>query len=120
MDEEGVSRVSWDAALQQTDIIGECTDILSFEQVISVFEDNILELCSSESDLEIVINKISLSMLPVQSEGSDEIIAVPVWDFRGYSYDPNDSEEMQRESEYNADRTSYFTLNALDGSLINR
>ncbi len=120
VDEEGVSRVSWDSALQQSDIIDEYTEILSFEQIISVFEDDILQLYESESDLEIVINKISLSMLPVNAEGSDDIIAVPVWDFRGYDYDPNDTEEMERESKYNVDKTSYFTINALDGSLINR
>ena len=120
VDEDGVSRLSWDAALEQMDIVEEYTDILSFEQIISIFEDSILELYGNDRNLEIVINTISLSMLPVKAEGSDEIISIPVWDFRGYSYDPNDVEEKERVAKYNVDRTSFFTINALDGSLIDR
>ena len=120
VDEDGVSRLSWDAALEQTDIVKEYTDILSFEQIISIFEDSILELYGNDRDLEMVINTISLSMLPVKVEGSDEIISIPVWDFRGYSYDPNDAEEKERVAKYNVDRTSYLTINAVDGSLVKR
>jgi len=120
VDESGVLKVSWDPILQQTENLNEYTDIMSFEDIVSVFDEMILEVYSQADNLDIVINKISLSMLPVTMEGSDDIITVPVWDFRGYSYDPNDVERKNKLDAWNSDNTSFLTINAIDGSLVDR
>ncbi len=120
VDESGVLKFSWRGIMHETEILNEYSDIMNFEDIVSIFDEKILEAYSQVDNIEIVINKISLSMLPVIVEGSDEIITVPVWDFRGYSYDPNDIERKNKVVAGNSSLTSFLTINAIDGTIINR
>lgn len=71
------------------------------------------------------ITNIYLStMYIVNKNNNEEYITVPVWDFCGYSYSENMPEnslynlkKIDKESVY---KTTYLTLNAVDGSIISR
>lgn len=119
VDDSGVVKFTWDPVTKM-EILEEYTDIMSFTDIISVFDEKVLQVYSEAENMGIVINKISLSTLPVIMEGSDETITIPVWDFRGYSYDPANAEHKAEKDAANTDTMSFLTINALDGSLIDR
>ena len=57
--------------------------------------------------------------MPVETGVGDEMKTIPVWDFIGYHYDAGDMEEKQKLIDSNVE-FSYLTINAADGSLIDR
>jgi hypothetical protein len=119
VDDSGVVKFTWDP-VKKMEILEEYTDIMSFGDIISVFDEKVLQVYSEAENMGIVINKISLSMLPVIMEGSDETVTIPVWDFRGYSYDPANAEQKYEKDAANTATMSFLTINALDGSLVDR
>jgi len=125
VDETGIIHFSWDSPKTVVKELDENVEIMDFDQVIETFEQKILYTLYMEGDeqREIHINTISLSLMPVKKQDSTQTVTVPVWDFRGYYFDPND--EVWKNSaaamgESGSNYSSFLTINAIDGSIISR
>ncbi|MCL1917306.1 MAG: DUF6034 family protein [Peptococcaceae bacterium] len=123
-------------------------DVLDiFRNQIPVIYDNVYTLRQSQNPsnlrqrLHLVIHQIKLGMMQVPRYGHEgEYLIIPVWDFYGYdlrdyggsdnmetnnSHDPDDLSldsvhYLLLESQENSRYMSYLTINAIDGSIINR
>lgn len=123
VDESGVIAFDWSNITQQTEVLDDDVSIISFDKVIEIFEDNIFQKVyrkQKDLGLEVVIDKITLSLYPVKMKGSDSFVTVPVWDFRGYCYAKNDEDSEDTLIEANRWFDSYLTINAIDGSIVDR
>lgn len=148
--EEGLSTFMWNEPMTVDSILAENVKLISYEEAIKIFKDKVflnssllstdisegkepIETADTEpsskedSDLKMAgtekqkadtenmkckIDEIKLGLMRVKNQDSDgEYTLVPVWDFYGsYSY----SEEGPNEP------MSFLTINAMDGSIIDR
>ena len=120
VDESGVIGFNWNNVMKQDELLDDSLDIMGFDRIIEIAESQLQnQSYKKDGDLEIVISEISLSLMPVETGNENEIKTIPVWDFIGYHYSNGDLEEKQKMIELNVE-FSYLTINAVDGSLINR
>lgn len=133
VDDTGVFAVTHNQPSEITDKIGSNVAILPFKNIYEKFKSQISIANSwiENSDYEnmtFYINKIKLGYAKVIQPNSNlDYITVPAWDFYGYfkvKYvrgieEPalNENNEFTSESNY---ALSFLTLNAIDGSVINR
>jgi hypothetical protein len=114
VDDSGIVFFDWKNPTTSNGILNENVQLLPFEKIKEIFENNIFYHYfyeSNEGSLDIFIDKIVLSYFvqPVM-DSNDEYMAIPVWDFIN-----------EGSGEYNSGRAStYLTINAIDGSVINR
>lgn len=123
VDESGVIAFNWDNSTQQTEVLDDDVSIISFDEVIEIFENNIFQKVyreQKELGLEVVIEKITLSLYPVKMKGSKSFVTVPVYDFVGYCYVQNDADNEDTLIEANRWFDSFLTINAIDGSIVDR
>lgn len=119
VDDSGVIGISWDRFTEFKETLDDDVSIMSFDEIKSVFEKQMpLQVYSENTNLEIVIKKVSLTLMPVLMKNSKDMVTVPVWNFLGYHYNPDDMEQKQKAIDANFLRT-YLTINAIDGSVIN-
>jgi len=123
VDDTGVISFAWEHPKTKISEVDEDVEIMDFDSIIDIFEQKILYTLYMDGDAqrEVHINNITLSLMPVKKMNSPQTVLVPVWDFRGYYFDPNDevwrnSANVKGESDY----FSFLTLNAIDGSIIDR
>ena len=119
VDNDGVAQLVWDGMNNVVEVLDEDVHILSFDEVMQIFEEKLGLHIGAENQTNVVISKVSLDcmILPVKNDLSKGV-AVPVWNFRGYHYE-NDKEKEKRER-LNTEHWSYLTINAVDGSIISR
>lgn len=97
-------------------------ELLPFKDIQQIFERQIKiagawENSSSLIDRQLKINKVRLGLCRIAMRNNpDEYIIVPVWDFFGESHEKYPNEEFTE----NMYRHSYLTINAIDGSIIDR
>lgn len=143
---DGIVGFSWNNPMEVVAVENENTPLLPFEEVSQRMEEQIknttasLSMGDPESDGQrILVDRITLSYLMTRKpDNPDEYYFVPVWDACGnifYHY-PDDYpdntsnhyvvDENRERAEYNMDEiwgqqpVSLVTLNAADGSVINR
>ena len=114
VDDSGVIFFDWKNPTYSDGLISENVELLDFEKIKEIFSSQIFYhqfYQGSEGSLDIYIDKIVLSYFiePVINS-NDEYIAIPVWDFIN-----------EGSGTYNSGQAStYLTINAIDGSVINR
>jgi hypothetical protein len=118
----GAVRFSWENIGTLTDTDNENVTLLPWEDIqetaIQQFRIKTIDLYlmgDDQGEMTIEINRITLGMMRVaKKDSSGEYMYVPVWDFFGnYIY--------QRESDSYSERAcSMLTINATDGSIIDR
>lgn len=119
VDESGVIDIYWDNLTECKETLDSDVEIMSFDEIKSVFEKQMpLQVYSENANLEIVIKKVSLTLMPVLMKNSKDMVTVPVWNFLGYHYNPDDMEQKQKTIDANF-LCTYLTINAIDGSVIN-
>ena len=120
VDESGVIRIDWRDPVAIGEVLDDNVSIMAFDELIELAKRQLeMQSYSSDTALEIVITDISLSLMPVKMQDSRDKLTVPVWDFMGYHYDPNDAQAKQEAADMDF-RYSYLTINAIDGSIIDR
>lgn len=141
---EGVILFQWWTPLQISEMKNESTSMLKFEDIQEVFRkqiilDNIdtsVSVVASSYDLSvlenhIVIEKAKLGLMRVLRQGKlGEYLMIPVWDFYGYETVKFENPQAAREMQFDVDDNgecvvkkmyqSYLTINAIDGSIIDR
>ena len=142
--EEGVISLIWGLPTKTGATISENVELLKFEDIQGIFNKQIImDNVRYEMDMafetngfivegrKIVIDEARLGLMCVSRQGHDgESLMIPVWDFYGSEYiklqNPYEANKMGFETnsddEYVTDSLgkSYLTLNAMDGSVINR
>ena len=122
VDETGVIRFSIHNVKKELSLINSDVKIMSFDETLEIFETKLLHtLYVPEGNTkEVYITDISLSLMLLSKKNSKEMVSVPVWDFKGYSFDPNNEKEKVNVLRNKNNSSSFLTLNAVDGSIIDR
>ena len=85
--------------------------LIDVEQAKSLLEQQITRVIKGENrDQQIFINQVKLSFFYLRSQNDNALQIVPVWDLIGV--------ELSENSE--SDVMSFVTINAIDGSVLNR
>ena len=119
-------------------VVKECqTALMSFDEIASIAntmlpvvvvgpkETSLVELDhinGFDTHMDVEITKVSLTLMRIRDKGSLQGTIVPVWDFWGTWnwYEPGDgaSDSMRKGANYTTQ--PMLTLNAIDGSVVNR
>lgn len=128
--------IRWNYPSAMGNTVKENVALLSFEQVQGIVRDTLqyyvpdFPLWEGVQHRTLVIERMVLGMMRVKVvDSADEYVLIPVWDCFGYIIDHYAS---QSTSEYVLDQNnnvkidepggvgSFFTINAIDGSIIDR
>lgn len=124
-DEKGFTDFQWRGPCTIEKVSNDTVFLLPFSEIQNVFEEMMVKVKSEEyedTDIKVTyqIHEIRLGYMRVREKGdASEGSLIPVWDFFG-------SESLQYlEDEYNSSiegiaYESQFTINAMDGTIIDR
>ena len=123
-DENGVAAFKYANPYAVSDIVVEKTNLLSFDDILEVFNkritvyhNNLIDGTRDALQKEYNITNIRLGLVSIKEENADSGLLVPAWDFLGYErYWENENESLS----YTNELHSFLTINAIDGSIINR
>ena len=104
------------------------SELLPFSKIIEIFE-KMAVIVGNEVDynnmwedsggIEYHITSVRLGLVSVREQNGDTGLLVPAWDFLGY-----ERGRMSAESEWSTvgenELTSFLTINAVDGNIIER
>ena len=114
--EDGIFQIRYDNPLQIGELLEAKTNLLPFEQILDIFgKVGPLKYAAYESNENngIQINQVVLGYMHLQMRDQpSRYMMVPVWDFFG-----SRTIGMER---YDYANQSLFTINALDGTVIDR
>ena len=117
INDDGIVAFNYNAPLTVTDTVVEQAAIKPFEEVKNTFEKMVMVDNASEEggpDWNIQIDRVILGYARVsEADSYDTGLLVPVWDFKGSM---KDQFGMDWEMRYG----SILTINAIDGSIIDR
>ncbi len=120
VDDTGIVRFEWYNPSAVTSILSDQVTLLPFADIAERAKNNIFykNYTAYGSTADIYINRIELNMMRImRKDKPSEYLIVPVWDFIGDVKQSFEGEEPRLSSFQ--DR-SYVTINAIDGSWINR
>ena len=126
VNDNGVEFFQYSGPVDVLEIVMQNTQLLGFPDIQAIFEkmivivNNTVDSDSQESTvrLEYHISEIILGLMCVREQNCDTGLLIPVWDFRGYEYVSGDIEGSYL-VESNGYK-SFLTINAIDGSIIDR
>jgi hypothetical protein len=116
-----IVELSVESDISLKDTVNENAKLLDLDQILNLFKKDVMLMrWSSQADLKMTfnINTIRLSLMLVrQKDSPDELMLLPVWDFIGTeTWHYSDGNE----STTSFSNASFLTLNAVDGSVIDR
>lgn len=138
VDNQGVWYVGWDSPSDLKEELNANVALLSFERILEVFQTQAQnQFVYSEHDAEYLtqcayeIDRVALNYMAVAKEGTqDEYLLIPVWDFYGRTVLTYSDAYYASDGQYDLDDNnqrviqnpnySYMTINALDGTIIDR
>ncbi len=114
VDDDGIIGVDYSAPIEITDTVVEKAILKKFDEVKETFEKMVTAIYAENTPenakKEIEVTDIRLGYAIISEEGSfDTGLLVPVWDFNGIIKQYGRTEEK-----------SIMTINAIDGTVINR
>lgn len=125
VDDEGIFALIWNAPYTVEEVVNERATMLPFERIEQIFVD-IMPLKYGQygqqydksdiaDDVEISVQKITLGLARVVEQGNaEQAVLVPVWDFFG---------SISGAEDYVLGSDGYdslLTINAIDGSIVDR
>ena len=134
---EGVLSFDWEAPSTQPVVRQEKSALLPFEEIAAIADTMLPEVIVGpkgtplvtldqyngfETRMDVDITKVSLSLMRIRDKGSLQGTIVPVWDFWGTSdwYDAEPNAFGYREKGMRYDTQPMLTLNAVDGTVVDR
>ena len=120
-----IVQMNYDAPLTVTGTENGNVQLLPFEKIQQRFREQIFRnfYVDEGDDLTLRLTNVTLSMMRVLKKDSPgEYYLLPVWDFTGYDENElmrNNPDLLEGHIQWWAGQ-SMMTINALDGSLINR
>jgi beta-lactamase regulating signal transducer with metallopeptidase domain len=121
---DGVSLLEYYNPSEQVNVIESDAEILPFDEIKKSFDEYIMGLSNESGSIDyrsyITVNRIELSLMRIQTPETNEYKMIPVWDFYGgsWKYYLIGEEYESRYNEFYG--RSYVTINALDGSIVDR
>lgn len=118
VDDEGILSFSYTSPSEVAEIVAEqVTELMPFSEIANVFEQNINRIDQPNTIMsytkDYYITDIVLGLMSIPEEDYETALLTPVWDFMGYTDINNIKYQLNR-------REPFFTVNAMDGSIINR
>ena len=133
VDDTGIVSFEWYGPSQITETLTNNVELLSFDKIQHIFRQHIViqEIWHNDENIKstsINIDNIKLGMMRIKSPDSKTgYLLVPVWDFFGNSAmtfkDSSGREALLNKNEeliLNEYGYSFLTINAIDGSIIDR
>lgn len=134
---DGILSFNWTAPSTQPVVQQAQSALLPFEEIASIANTMLPEVIVGpketpltqldqyngfETRMDVDITKVSLSLMRIRDKGSLQGTIVPVWDFWGTSdwYDAEPNAYGYQEKGMNYDFQPMLTLNAVDGTVVNR
>lgn len=119
VDDTGIIQFSWENPAETVSTISEHVNLKKYSEIIKRAKDNIFfkNYTDSTTKANIKITSIKLGMMRImRKDKPGEYLLVPVWDFIG-----NREQIIDGKSDWlSFGDESYVTINAIDGSFINR
>lgn len=120
IDDTGIVNFRWQSPCEIKNTITKNTVLLPFSDISSIFDQMIYVKHADSRSYEkqdkstLNITKVKLGLMRVLEQNKDTGLIIPVWDFFG--------SQTSEGSSYKNDDPSYsfLTINAIDGSIINR
>ena len=116
--DEGILGFEWSNVAEVTAKRSKSVELLPFDDVLERAKNNVFYKIYAEDDIavDMTINQIKLSLMRIgKRDDNGTFLIVPVWDFIG---------DMRRTfpegDEWLDNGLSFLTLNAIDGSVIDR
>lgn len=109
--DDGIIGVDYASPIETVDTVVEGATLKQFDEIKGIFENMVVAMYADEElKREIKVDSVKLGYAIISEEGTfDTGLLVPVWDFNGTV---NDSGRI--------DETSIMTINAIDGTVIDR
>lgn len=123
VDDSGIVGMLWEAPYKLLDTITDNTTMLPFSQIQDVFEKMIIISNSyyEERRAHLHITEVRLGMMRIcEQDCSTTGLLIPVWDFFGTLTTYYEEEGVQKSHTQDDMGQSWLTINAIDGSIINR
>ena len=134
---DGILSFNWTAPSTQPVVQQAQSALLPFEEIASIANTMLPEVIVGpketpltqldqyngfETRMDVDITKVSLSLMRIRDKGSLQVTIVPVWDFWGTSdwYDAEPNAYGYQEKGMNYEYRPMLTLNAVDGTVVNR
>ena len=126
VDKDGVAYVKYSAPVEIVEPVMTATTLMPFDDIRGIFEKMVLIVGNrvdtgtgfGPESQEYVITDVRLGLMSVREENTDTGLMIPVWDFLGYD---NYVLKNGESGTTNSNRlTSYLTINAVDGSILQR
>ena len=134
---DGILSFDWTAPSTQPMVQQAQSTLLPFEEIASIADTMLPEVIQGpdgrvlvevdqyngfETRMDVDITKVSLSLMRIRDKGSLQGTIVPVWDFWGTSdwYDAEPNAYGYQEKGMNYDFQPMLTLNAVDGTAVDR
>ena len=134
---DGVLRFAWTAPSTRPVVRQAESTLLPFEEIAAIADTMLPEVIVGpketpltqldqyngfETRMDVDITKVSLSLMRIRDKGSLQGTIVPVWDFWGtsdwYDAEPNDYGYQEKGMRY--EFQPMLTLNAVDGTVVDR
>ncbi len=134
VDKSGIVDFQWRYPINIKETMNENVALLPFEEIQKYFINHMQTQYAwndSENEgivsMKIIISRIELGLVRVAQKNSAGYMLIPAWDFFGYTVDKYDKQQsggyqLNENNEYVDDSygTSFLTINAIDGSVIDR
>lgn len=117
IDETGIIEFRWTSPYTEPEIVTGDTNLLAFDEIRDVFEKMLLIEYPSYIDgaMQIDIDSVKLGLMRVTNPNRrDSGLLIPVWDFFGTMTLTTEKKQWSNP------RESLLTINAIDGSVIDR
>ena len=115
---DGIANMKWICPLEITDTVSDNANLLPFIEIKEIFEKMMAikhePTAKVYSSLEFKINRAALSLHRIIEQNSDDSgLFIPAWNFYGISV-----RKAEDGYSYSDIGTSFLTINAIDGSII--
>jgi hypothetical protein len=122
---EGIVNLMYTSPMEINKKLASSVVLLPFEKIKEKFDSQIvLNTIDPDSKIYLKINRVELSMMRIAKPDSNEYLVIPVWDFYGGSIRSSDRSNNTDEEYWNEITefygSSYLTINAIDGAVIDR
>ncbi|MFZ7120477.1 MAG: DUF6034 family protein [Eubacteriaceae bacterium] len=123
--ENGVYSLDYQSPMEVNDTVNTNPELIDFNKIQEIFNENIFNNNYINNNLNLYINRIELGMMRIDNPKiPDEYLVIPVWDFYGEFNSMNNEYDIEKVAFYDVDLPSFgksfLTINAIDGSIINR
>ena len=125
VDKDGVAGLKYTYPYTVTDMVAEKTNLLPFSEIEKIFDRMILVYKNNLNDGTLDnlyqtyhITTVKLGLVNIPEKDSENGLLVPAWTFLGYEH--SEDPHWGSEDGWTNGLYPFLTINAVDGSIINR